>query len=116
MRYCHIHYGPYIDGKEDGCQHKTCVGLRELPDATMPLFATVPGGYNDSPEYRYHKNFERGLDEYRTARSHGLQPPTSNYGGVERMERQLESQQRGINKMKEDSDIEDVNVAPGVVK
>lgn len=87
----------------------------DVPAASMPVFATVPGGSKDTRDYRFKADFDKGLYAYEKARKDGLEPESTTLGGVERAKEQVQSHKRGLEKLKKmgvETDI--VKTAPGV--
>lgn len=116
MKQCYISNHPYdYDAERGGCR---CIARYDdyvMPE--VPLFGTVPGGANDTQEYRFHMDFDKGLDRYSKARANGLQPNTTTVKGVEEAEAQAASQQRAVDKLKKQGDLpEGVKTVPGVEK
>lgn len=106
---CYIHNGP----KEGTpCMNEYCVALREAPAPSMPVFLSVPGGATANVDWK--RQEEKGLIEYGEARKQGLQPDSTRAGSVEKMERDIESQQRGLDRLSEDMDTSHLRVRPGV--
>ena len=92
--FCPTHQGLYVHSdSEEGCQSEACVQLRnaDIPPLGM-IPAIVPGGANDTAEYRFHKDFDIGLDEYRSAKQAGLQPKSTTKGAAEAAEREVYDQ------------------------
>ena len=115
--FCHVHNGLYVSGDKDGCQHEECLRYRALDIPPLGMIpTTVPGGANDTPEHRFHKTFDKGLDQYREARRHGIQPRTTEYGAVEKAERQVYEQADALRKLESisDSDTSKLPTAKGV--
>ena len=116
--YCYTHEGLYEPGEDEGCHHTKCVEFRNLdvPPAGI-VFGVVPGTSKDTKPYRFHMDFDKGLDKYREARRNGLQPKTTTVKGVEEAEAEAASQQRAVNKLKKQGDLpESVKTVPGVEK
>ena len=113
MRQCYISNHPYdYDEERDGCR---CIARYDdyvMPE--VPLFGTVPGGANDTPEYRFHMDFDKGMERYASARSNGLEPAATTVAAVERAEAQAASQQRALKKL--GGAGEELKVVPGVEK
>jgi hypothetical protein len=116
--FCHTHNGLYqASDTEEGCQDEECIRFRALdipPLGMMP--ATVPGGANDTESYRFKKNFDRGLDEYREARRHGIQPKSTLHGAVEEAEKQVYDQAEALHTLetKYEADTSKLPTAKGV--
>lgn len=99
--FCHIHNGLYVkeEGVE-GCQHEKCQKYREIQVPPVGVVtAVVPGGANDTPTYRFHKDFDKGLDKYATARKNGLEPRSTTVAAVDAAEREAASQRRALKKL-----------------
>lgn len=80
----------------------------------MPLFGTVPGGYNDTNGSQFHRNFDKGMYAYEKARKEGLEPKATTVEAVREAEKQVASQQKAVKKLKKVGDVEGLKVASGV--
>lgn len=78
------------------------------------MFGTVPGGANDTKEYRFHKDFDKGMNEYAKARDEGLQPKHSTLDAVKDEHKKVKSQQRALKKLSKVADTDGIPTAPGV--
>ena len=113
MRQCYISNHPYdYDAERDGCACTARFDDYVMPD--VPLFGTVPGGANDTRDYRFHMDFDKGMDKYAAARRNGLQPKSTTIAAVEQAEAQVASQERALKKL--GGAAEGVKTAPGVEK
>ena len=72
----------------------------------MPLFTTVPGGHNDTRAYRFHKDFDKGMDEYAKARKNGLEPNASTLEAVNKAKSEALSEERALKKLSKVADTE----------
>jgi hypothetical protein len=79
-----------------------------------PMIGVVPGGSKDTEPYRWHMDFDKGLNAYKKARNEGLQPKSSDLKGVAHAHRQVKSQEKALKKIKNFSDIDGIKTAPGV--
>jgi len=79
-----------------------------------PLVGTVPGGSKDTQQVQFERNFETGLDDYRTARADGIQPDHSTKDSVDKAHKRIKSQEAALRKIKKFSDIDGVMTTPGV--
>ena len=112
-RICHIGNHPYdYDPERDGCACTAQYDDYEMP--AVPLFGTVPGGSRDTPDYRFHMDFDKGLDKYAAARRNGLQPAATTETAVEQAEAQVASQTRALKKLGGAGD--ELKTVPGVEK
>jgi len=75
---------------------------------------TVPGGFNDTAENRFHRNFDKGMYEYEKARAEGLQPKATTVDAVREAQSEVKSQERALEKLKRVADVSEVSVAEGV--
>ena len=117
--YCHIGNHLYVEGPVEGCHDPACAAFREVDVPPLGLLSsTVSGGFNDSrgdAQYDFQKNFDKGLDAYAGARKEGLAPKTTTVAGVEAAQREVKSQQRGIDKLrKAGADTSELKTAAGV--
>jgi len=113
VRQCYISNHPYdYDEERGGCRCIARFDDYEMPD--VPLFGTVPGGANDTKEYRFHMDFDKGLDKYAAARRNGLAPKATTVAAVEQAEAQVASQERALKKLGGNS--EGLKTVPGVEK
>jgi hypothetical protein len=111
MRICHISDHPYdYDPERDGCRCGAQFDDYVMPK--VPLVGTVPGGANDTADYRFHMDFDKGMDRYVAARRNGLAPAATTVAAVEQAEAQAASQQRALKKL--GGAGEQLKVAPGV--
>jgi hypothetical protein len=111
MRQCYISNHPYdYDEERDGCRCIARYDDYEMPK--IPLFGTVPGGANDTPEYRFHMDFDKGMNKYSKARKDGLKPKATTAQAVEKAEREVASQERALKKL--GGAGEHLKTAPGV--
>jgi hypothetical protein len=113
MRICYIHNGPREQC--DDCGGCTCVhAFDNMPPSKMPYFGTVPGGANDTKEYRFHRDFDKGMNEYKKARDEGLQPAQTTIDAVETAQNQVRSQTKAAKLLKNETDLDGLNFAAGV--
>lgn len=113
MRICHLHNG--VREQCDDCGGCTCVHAYDnMPESKMPYFGTVPGGANDTPEYRYHRNFDPGMNAYAKARAEGLQPKRSDLAAVAEAQETVTSQTKAAKLLKNETDLDGLRFAPGV--
>ena len=117
--FCYVGSHDYVTGKDEGCQHNTCLAFRgvEVPPLGL-LPSTVPGAHNDSrgdAQYDFHKKFDKGLDAYKKARGEGLAPKATTVEAVEASHREVKSQKRAIKKLKKwGADTSELATAKGV--
>ena len=64
------------------------------------VMGVVPGTSKDTGPYRYHMDFDKGLDKYREARANGLQPKATTVKAVEESKAEVASHSRALKKMK----------------
>jgi hypothetical protein len=113
--YCYTHEGLYEAGDVDGCHHETCVAFRAKDVPPLGIVAgVVPGGSKDTKAYRFHADFDKGLDKYREARMNGLQPKATTARAVDDAEAQAASQRRALKKL--GGAGEGLKTVPGVEK
>ena len=113
-RICHISNHPYdYDAERDGCRCIAKFDDYEMPNT--PMFGTVPGGSKDTSEYRFHMDFDKGLNKYKQARDNGLQPKGTTVKAVDAAEAEVASHQRALKKMRKMGDVgEELKIAKGV--
>ncbi len=98
VRICHIGNHPYAYSEElDGCE---CIArFQDYDMPKTPLFGVVPGGSKDTPDFRFHNDFDKGVNSYAKARGEGLAPKSTTVAGVEAAHREVRSQERALKKM-----------------
>ena len=112
-RICQISNHPYdYDEERGGCRCGSQWDDYEMPD--MPVFGTVPGASKDTQDYRFHMDFDKGMNKYREARENGLQPKATTVAAVDEAEAQVASQGRALKKL--GGAVEGIKTAPGVEK
>lgn len=82
-----------------------------------PLVGTVPGGHNDvygSPQYKFQRDFDPGLESYRKAKDEGLQPKATTVKAVEQAQKEVKSHERGLKKLRNLGVEAPLQVAAGV--
>jgi hypothetical protein len=97
----------------------SCKAIRKEGWVPQEVYVTtVSGGANDTPEYRFHKDFDKGMYAYEDARKEGLSPYSTTLAGVERAQKEVKSHTAALRDSKKVG-IEfgpGVKVAPGVDK
>lgn len=98
--FCHTHNGLYEPGEDEGCQHTKCVAFRnvDVPPTGITM-GVVPGTSKDTGSYRYHRDFDKGLDKYREARENGLQPKGTTVKAVNDAKAEAASHARALKKL-----------------
>ena len=96
------------------CMSEYCQELRARPEPSLPVFLSVSGGATNNVDW--YRDREKGLEEYAEARKSGLQPPSTRKGSKFDAERDIESQQRAVNKLSQDNDISQLKVREHVDK
>ena len=111
MKQCYISNHPYdYDEERGGCRCIARYDDYQMPKT--PVFGTVPGGANDTREYRFHMDFDKGMDRYAKARANGLAPAATTVDAVDAAERQAASQERALKKL--GGAGEELRTVPGV--
>lgn len=118
--FCHIHNGLYVNGDEEGCQAQTCIDLRARPSRPLGMIpGTVKGGHNwdSDAQYRYHAQFDEGLERYQKAKKvDGIQPSSTTVEGVEKTYDKVKRQKKALDKIKKEygADASELKTLPGV--
>ena len=98
VRICHLSNHPYTYSEElEGCECIVKWQDYEMPDT--PMFGTVPGGSKDTEDFRFHMDFDKGMNSYAKARGEGLAPKSTTVAGVEAAHREVKSQERALRKL-----------------
>ena len=79
-----------------------------------PLVGSLGASRDGDPQYQFERDWEPGLDAYRTAKADGIQPDQSNLMAVDRAHKVIASQEAALKKIKNFSDIDGVKTAAGV--
>ena len=112
-RLCYIHNG--VRRPCDDCNGCECIhALDYMQPRKAPYFGVVPGGSKDTEAYRWHIDFDPGMDAYKKAREEGLQPDTSDLKGVAKAHKRVKSQEDALRKIRNFSDIDGMKTTPGV--
>ena len=69
---------------------------------------TVPGAHNDSRAYRFHKDFDKGMDEYRKARDEGLTPDSTTLDAVNKAKAEALSEKKALKKLSKVADVDNL--------
>ena len=113
--FCHVHNGLYVKGDDEGCQHDACLRFRNLDVPPVGVVtAVVPGGANDTEAYRFHKDFDKGLDKYAEAKRNGLQPKGTTVRAVEAAKAEVASHERALKKLRKYQDVDGIKTVSGV--
>ena len=111
MKICHLSNHPYdFDEERGGCRCAAQWDDYVMPE--IPVFGTVPGASKDTRDYRFHMDFDKGLDKYAAARRNGLAPKSTTIAAVEQAEAQVVSQERALKKL--GGGTEGIKTVPGV--
>ena len=113
--FCHL--SNHLWTRCTPCDEDHCGCVHQWDDYVMPntpLFGTVPGGANDNESYRFHKDFDKGMNEYQKAKGEGLQPAATTVEAVKAEQDRVRSQERAVQKLKKTQDVSGIHVAPGV--
>ena len=112
------HQGIAHEAWVEGATCDSCQALLAEKRANVwqgsPLIGVVPGGSKDTQQVQFERNFDVGLDDYRTARADGIQPDHSTKDSVDRAHERIKSQEAALRKIKKFSDIDGVMTTPGV--
>lgn len=111
---CYVCNAAKVIGDDGYCVGPGCEAMRALPDPTFPIVTAVPGGANNNVDHQ--RDTEAGLKEYKAAKDAGVQPNSTHKGATAKAEAEIESQQRAIDKLKQDGGIDTskVKVRPEV--
>jgi hypothetical protein len=97
----------------DGCEEVMAL-VRASKSNRPPLVGVVPGGANDTEEFRFHMDFDKGMDAYTKAKKEGLQPKRSDLSAVKAAQDQVRSQEKAAKILKNETDLDGLNFAKGV--